>query len=336
MNEAKLAAIFRGVVLATLPAALGAASAGCGGQVESGGVGTGGGPDGGVASCPRDDGGAHVCVASWDVPTPASCVGLGDTSFDGGWVALSSADCVEICGPARPNCGAYQSDGGIYVECPPMCTGRRPPGLLESDDTERGIGAWFARSARLEAASVFAFRTLAQELSSHGAPKRLLAATERAERDEVRHARMMGALARRFGAKPLAAHVTPGPVRPLDEVALENAVEGCVRETFGALIAFWQAAAAHDPAIRKAMRIIARDETRHAALAWRVARWAEPRSGHSARRRIAEARRAALRELERETQLPVPSELTTLGGMPDAAQSRELFARLSAVLWHEA
>ena len=54
------------------------------------------------------------------------------------------------------------------------------------------------------------------------------------------------------------------PTRALGVVAIENAVEGCVRETFGALIASWQAEHARDPGIKRLMRSIARDETRHA------------------------------------------------------------------------
>jgi len=57
----------------------------------------------------------------------------------------------------------------------------------------------------------------------------------------------------------------------LVDVALENAVEGCVRETYGALIATRQAEAASDPVVRRAMRKIAADETAHAALSWDVA-----------------------------------------------------------------
>ena len=53
----------------------------------------------------------------------------------------------------------------------------------------------------------------------------------------------------------------------------ENAREGCVRETFGALIAMHQAERAGDPIIRRAMRRIAEEETRHAELAWEVASW---------------------------------------------------------------
>ncbi len=63
-------------------------------------------------------------------------------------------------------------------------------------------------------------------------------------------------------------------LRSLEALAVENAVEGCVRETMGALFAMHQAASAADPHVRATMVSIAPDETRHAALGWAVAEWA--------------------------------------------------------------
>ncbi|MGH7436059.1 MAG: ferritin-like domain-containing protein, partial [Polyangiaceae bacterium] len=77
----------------------------------------------------------------------------------------------------------------------------------------------------------------------------------------------------RYGGIPRRPRVERGPVRPLEDIATENAAEGCVRETFGALIGIWQARFAGDPQVRRAMNGVARDESRHAALSWEVARW---------------------------------------------------------------
>jgi hypothetical protein len=74
-----------------------------------------------------------------------------------------------------------------------------------------------------------------------------------AARDEIRHTRLAVSLARRYGAVPVPVKVEGQRVRSPDAMALENAVEGCVREAFGALIASWQAIAAQDPSIRAAM-----------------------------------------------------------------------------------
>jgi hypothetical protein len=67
-----------------------------------------------------------------------------------------------------------------------------------------------------------------------------------------------------------------GPEIRLLEVAVENAVEGCVRETFGVAVAMIRAERAGDKQVRRAMRSIARDEMQHAELSWAVARWTSP------------------------------------------------------------
>src|SRR5205823_2406284 len=139
------------------------------------------------------------------------------------------------------------------------------------------LGEHFARVAHLEAASVHAFVRLGRELDAHGAPKRLLDAAARAARDEIRHARVTARIARRFGASPPPARVRQLAVRSLAAVAIENAVEGCVRETFGALVAKWQADHAGDAEVATAMERIARDESDHAALSWAIAGWSAAR-----------------------------------------------------------
>src|SRR5207244_7659366 len=122
----------------------------------------------------------------------------------------------------------------------------------------------FAEMARLEAASVVAFRTLARELAFHRAPKRLVRAAERAARDEIRHARAMTALARRHGVNVVIDDIPSPPIRDLESIARENAVEGCVHETWGALLAHHQAMTGADPLVRTVMARIARGEKQHA------------------------------------------------------------------------
>ncbi|MCL2449621.1 MAG: hypothetical protein FWD17_11805 [Polyangiaceae bacterium] len=80
-------------------------------------------------------------------------------------------------------------------------------------------------------------------------------------------------------------------------MATENAVEGCVYETFGAAVALTQSIQARDGEVRAAMSRIAVDEARHAELTWQVARWAEPRLTPAARARVERRRRRAAREL---------------------------------------
>ena len=243
--------------------------------------------------------------------------------------------CNYLCGGATPYCylGADSPSTPTYVECGQGCVGRKPAGMRwngpkRSDD----VGAHFANAAQLEAASVHAFRTLRAELEAHGAPARLLRAAERAERDEVRHTRVTSALARRFGGKPLAPQVDARPIRSLEEIARENAVEGCVRETYGALLGHWQALAAEDPVVRTAMQRIAADETRHAALAWEVAAWANARLTPDERSRVDAARAEESRRLRAEVMHEPPAELVRIGGVPSAARAAILVDALNLAL----
>jgi rubrerythrin len=180
-----------------------------------------------------------------------------------------------------------------------ICVGRIPEGLASRprDRGASGLGDWLARCAHLEAASISAFERLAAELEAYGAPASLLAEARRAAEDEVRHATTVGALARARGGEPVEARVRGGDLRSLEAVALENAVEGCVRETFGALVGAYQAEHAEDPEIGAAMRGIAEDEARHAALSWKVHAWAMERLGPEERARIGGAQADALARL---------------------------------------
>jgi len=218
------------------------------------------------------------------------------------------------------------------------CIGRRPAGLRAE---RRGkparcseLGAYFARVARLEAASVDAFQILAEELAAHGAPARLVRACERAAADEVRHAEVTARLARRHGARPRAPRVVRGPVRSLVEIALENAVEGCVRETYGALEGLHQAAMAADPEVRAAMQRIARDESRHGALSWSIGEWLETRLTSEERRRVRAARDQEVDALTARVAATQPSAaLVQSAGLPDAARAAKMAAELRKTLW---
>lgn len=263
----------------------------------------------------------------------------------------TSGDCEPLCQKvltlregwlpsygAITHCEMHAPEDGyavVHVKYMPECVGgRRPAGLAaRRAEAPNPVGAWLADLARLEAASVPAFVQLVRELRAHGAPAGLWREARRAAADEVRHARLVGALARRYGAQPTRPEVARPAPRALEVVAEENAAEGCVRETYGALVALWQARTAVDPAVRAAMATIAEDETRHASLAWRVDRWSSRRLGAAARRRVHEARRAAAAELLAAAAAPVPPELRRLAGVPDASDATVLARRAADALW---
>jgi len=211
------------------------------------------------------------------------------------------------------------------------CEGRRPEGLqpVTGEVPTDPVGRWFASMARLEASAVDAFEGVARELEAHGAPARLIDASRIAAQDEVRHHHAMRRLAERYGARPLAADIVEHPVRDLYAIALENAVEGCIRETYGALAAHRQALAAQDPEVAAAMAEIAEDESRHAALSWEIAAWIEPRLSDAERAELALERARAFADLRTEAELSPDPRLVTLAGLPDAETAQTLLTHLA-------
>lgn len=218
---------------------------------------------------------------------------------------------------------------------PCIVVGRRPAGLSEP---ERGPGAgplgdYLANSAQLEAAAVTAFSIMADELRTYGAPPDLIVQAERAQADEVRHAAIMTALAEQYAAIPRQVEVSRSAPRLLADMAAENEVEGCVRETFAALVAHWQSLHAQDHAIADAMRGIAEDETRHAALSWQVAQWAEPLLCPADRIRLCRLRRSAIETLRAECSVTLPDALIQMAGLPTATQAHSLLDQMARALW---
>jgi predicted nucleic acid-binding protein len=147
------------------------------------------------------------------------------------------------------------------------------------------------------------------------------------------HAHVTGALARRHGSQPRTPRIEAYAVRSLESIARENAVEGCVRETYGALVAMWQAHSACDESVRAAMKRIARDETRHAALAWDIARWTDARLKPKARARVGRARDRSVAELRAQVWRDPPPALVREAGLPRAGAARALLEAIGQRLW---
>jgi hypothetical protein len=272
-------------------------------------------------------GGANTIIGSdWRLINPA------DPEQVSLYAACAQGDCTRLCDIVfsdylcapngyRVTCEAacepnWQQAGlhGRVWPTGPCLGGRRPAGLLETVVGAGGfpraararqadrrrlrgneVGTFFARAARMEAASVPAFAQLAAELAAHGGRAPLIRRARRAMGEEARHFRSTARLAARFGARAPLPRVQAMPVRPLEEVAAENAVEGCINETYAALIALHQAAASRDRRVRAAMTAIAADELRHADLSWAIDGWCRAQLSPAARRRV-DQRRADARE----------------------------------------
>lgn len=211
------------------------------------------------------------------------------------------------------------------------CAGRRPEGLHTHDVYAASeLGAFLAHSAQLEAASVHAFERMLLELRAHGAPADLIARAQAARDDEIRHTRQVDSLARRFGGRVAPVEVAPLAPRSVLAMALENVVEGCVRETWGALVGSYQAAHASDPDIARAMAEIAGDERRHAELSWRLGAWLDARLTAQERAEVERAYREAIAELRRQSDAPLADELVHIAGLPDRATAHALLDELGA------
>ncbi|PCC67106.1 hypothetical protein SAMN02745121_07670 [Nannocystis exedens] len=211
--------------------------------------------------------------------------------------------------------------------------GRRPTGLCSEGRSSGAdlIAQWFAEVAHLEAASVPAFERLAAELRGHGAPADLIAAALRAAVDEARHADLLGAVATRLGGRPAPVELACVGGRSLADLAIENAVEGCVGETWGALLAAHQARAAEDPELRACMAEIAVDEAAHAALAWAIDAWIAPRLSADERARVLAARSRAALALRDPP--PLDEALERRAGLPPPDRARRLWRALDRELW---
>lgn len=258
--------------------------------------------------------------------------GYGD---EGSWRTTEVMECVDAT-QVPPD-----RDAGVEPAPVAVCRmrtqytggiGRRPEGLVIEE--ARGAsreGAFFARMEHLERASIGAFRRLARELEAHGAPASLVRRAERSVRDEARHARVASRWRARHGGERVPLARAPHGVRPLVEIARENAVEGCVHETWGATIAALQARMAPDPALRADLERIARDEAAHAALAWSVDAWAAARLSGAERGSVRAARADAAERLP----AGVDRDLEDLGaaaaalGLPDPASAQRVVALAS-------
>lgn len=169
------------------------------------------------------------------------------------------------------------------------------------DATRELLAAAWSKDAREEHASVAAFARWSMLMLSVGAPPAFVRDSQRASLDEIRHAMLSFSMAKRYGAGDVgpAELDLEGAVAPrsLPEIARLTAEEGCVGETLGASLAAEQERICLDPVVRRVLRTIARDEERHAKLAWGFVSWAIRRGGPP----VAEAVFAGIERASRET-----------------------------------
>lgn len=234
--------------------------------------------------------------------------------------------------PLVLECERFEIRGRDHAGCP--VAGRRPAGLNPAQEHGDGcVAAYLARAAHLEAASVLAFHSLAVELAAHDAPAQLIADCLEAAREEARHAATMTALARARGATPTDATMRPRTLPSALELALENEIEGVVRESYGAVQALVSAQKAGAADVRSAMTAIATEEVSHAALSRRIGAWLHTKLSTAERRQVASARRDAIEQLRRSIEDEPARDLVTQLGVPSRALSLHLLEGLERTLW---
>jgi hypothetical protein len=192
----------------------------------------------------------------------------------------------ERCAPAIAR-GEWAS-GAVIPEVSGL-----PRDLLEA------AAAHWTRVGQMEHASIAAFARFTLHLLALGAPPDLLEASQQALGDETMHARLAFALASAYGG----VRVGPGPLAidgALDGFNVRTFVatlirEGCIGETVAAMEAREALVDIRDPALRAVLETIARDEVRHAALAWRTLRWVIV-SGRASRASVRDEMTRAMQE----------------------------------------
>lgn len=223
----------------------------------------------------KQEAGEAVCVYQW-------------MQLCGGGRLLAAGTEV-IVAPTRPGLGwtdPQTHDLALShtttLTCEPALRRVLADGWLDDACTEHASIASFARSVL--------------ELMQLGAPSCLVAATQAAGLDEVRHAQRCFALAAAYSD----THLEPGTLtipkpRDLDLPALAVAtfLEGCIGETIGTLIAERALEHCNLTPIRGTLTEIIHDETRHAALAWATIQWALEVGSEPVRQAIQAAAQAA-------------------------------------------
>ena len=204
--------------------------------------------------------------------------------------------------------------------------GRRPIGHIDRPLTDPGLPTFIAQSAHLEAASVLAFRELAQRLQRWGAPAALVARCRTAATEEAVHAELLGDLAREAGANVESVTHRELPV-DLARAALDNAVEGCVLEAWSAVVCAVAARRADTPTLRRVYARLAADETSHAQLAWDLHTWFLSQVSPEQRVSILAAQQRAIADLPACIHAQQPSAPAALG-LPGARAAAHFAAGL--------
>lgn len=151
----------------------------------------------------------------------------------------------------------------------------------------RELAALWVRRGALEHAAVASFGRFALDLLALGAPDDLVQDAIRAIREEARHAKLAFAVAASLGDRGHEPGRLPIDVSlntTCEEFVRRTVVEGCVAETIGTDLLKARAEATVSRSLRRILKRLAKDETRHADLGFRALEFALRFGGEAARK----------------------------------------------------
>lgn len=251
---------------------------------------------------------------------------------------FTEESCTNICtdqlGWADDYCGcALQGTApSIDITCTyTMCAveGRSHGNIQKLQRIPTNFAELYAQAFHAEASSVMAFILLRLELENLGKNQyaidtNILERCTQASKDEIVHARYFAGLAKQQGCTlpPLQfgdMDAIQNHKRSLLEITIDNAVEGCIFESFSAIKASYQAKHSTNPTFAKIAKAIAEEETQHAILAWDIHTMLMAQLSHTEQRIVKEAQHAAILQLraqiQREQQI-MPLEFQRALGYP--------------------
>lgn len=184
------------------------------------------------------------------------------------------------------------------------------------DAAQRGcLAMLWRREAQRHGAAVASTGRRSLVLLTLGAPAALVDDGYASAREALRHAGACFGLTSRYTGRPVgptALQAVPLPVG-LGEVACGTALD-CVADTVAALRAAARLERADDPAVRRVVEAIARDQAVHAERAWRAIAWTVREGGDRIRRLVATTlQRSIDAACESEASLPTDPSLERHG-----------------------
>ncbi|MGB1311178.1 MAG: hypothetical protein ACPG47_08190 [Leucothrix sp.] len=219
--------------------------------------------------------------------------------------------------------------------CARPVPGRLPNGLhlTDTQSSPNVLGQYLADMTAMETAAITAFYYLSRELEAYNAPAELITRARKAMLEETRHSEMAALLAASFDAEMPEVSVDDFCLRSLYEIALENAVEGCVNETFAAACGLWQSEHAQLGVFRQVIGHITEEEMGHASLSWDIHQWIMPQLSEAEQEQVRIAQAEAVESLVDEFKQESNPVVQQAFGLPSKDDAARLFTQLKESVW---